>query len=648
VMSVSSLCLNHMVLPLKQPPAGCDLYRWLLAGRRLLVIALMLGAFLCYLPNADGVRIIDTGFISFIACVQFLPGILTMLYWPAANSRGFLSGLAAGLLVWSVLGLLPWWFDVVLFDISYIVPRVINWNLVASASLLANLSTLVVVSLFTRTSRDERLAARMCSMDSLAQPIKRRLLVNTPGDFIACLSAPLGIETARREVMQALKDLRLDEHETRPYQLQQLRTQTEANLSALLGPTIAHQIMESFLPFSSQGPEPASPDLSFMEQQLESWPVNLSGIALDLDLLRRHHRQVLQKMPLGICALDAQEQISLWNDAMSSLTGVAADRITGMPLSALPPPWRALIDDFCADPAKTHVARHKLSVDGKQYSLSLHKTSVQQPDAPNTKDAQASAQVIIIEDQTETSMLEAELAHAERLSSIGRLAAGVAHEIGNPVTGIACLAQNLRDETTDSETRALAEQIIQQTRRISTIMHSLVSFSHSGMQADRPLRHESVCLRALADEALQLLSLQQDGREVHFKNSCASGFTLETDRQRLLQVLLNLLSNARDASDNGGSVVVSCGREGQQVWLAVSDQGHGIPPHIRERIFEPFFTTKDPGKGTGLGLALVYRIISDLGGSVSIQSQAATVGENGTRVIVTFPCYDPPGSSATA
>lgn len=643
VMAVSSLCLNHLVLPIKQPPAGANLYRWLLLGRRLLVIALMLGGYLCYLPNASGVSIIDTGFVAFVASAQFLPGILTMLYWPAANSKGFLCGLVAGLLSWFVLGLIPWWFDLALFDISYIVPDVINWNLVASASLLANLSAMVVVSLFTSTDNDERLAARMCSMDSLAQPVKRRLLVNTPGDFIACLSAPLGIEIARREVMQALKDLGLDEHETRPYQLQQLRTQTEANLSALLGSTIAHQITERFLPFSTASPESSSPDLSFMEQQLETWPVNLSGIALDLDLLRRHHRQVLQNMPLGICALDSQGLISLWNNAMQSLTGVQIDKITGMPLSALPQHWRALILDFCNDHGSTHIARKKLVVDGKQYSLSLHKAALKHPNTGQGKQAAVSAgQIIIIEDQTETSMLEAELAHAERLSSIGRLAAGVAHEIGNPVTGIACLAQNLRDETTDSETRALAEQIIQQTRRISSIMHSLVSFSHSGMQADQPLRHEPVCLRSLTAEALQLLALQQVGRDVRFENACAAGFTLETDRQRLLQVLLNLLTNARDASDEGGRVLVSAGKEERSVWLAVSDFGCGIPAQIRERIFEPFFTTKDPGKGTGLGLALVYRIITDLGGSIGIHSQDDTVGGKGTRVIVTFPCYDPP------
>jgi signal transduction histidine kinase len=286
-------------------------------------------------------------------------------------------------------------------------------------------------------------------------------------------------------------------------------------------------------------------------------------------------------------------------------------------------------------------------VEDRQYSLSLHKAAVHPP-TRETARHQSAGQIIIIEDQTETSMLESELAHAERLSSIGRLAAGVAHEIGNPVTGIACLAQNLRDETNDRELKQLAEQIIQQTRRISSIMQSLVTFSHSGMQADQPSRHEVVCLQDLAGEALQLLALQQDARPVCFENQCRQGPLLRTDRQRLLQVLLNLLSNARDASDEGSQVIISNGSDDGHTWLAVTDFGCGIPPHIRDRLFEPFFTTKDPGKGTGLGLSLVYRIITDLGGTIGIHSQDATVGGNGTRVIITFPCYDPDAAAAGA
>jgi signal transduction histidine kinase len=186
----------------------------------------------------------------------------------------------------------------------------------------------------------------------------------------------------------------------------------------------------------------------------------------------------------------------------------------------------------------------------------------------------------------------------------------------------------------------MAEQIIQQTRRISSIVQTLVHFAHGGKEADLPRRLERVCLFEATAEAIQLLSLQQDGRKVRLQNGCQPSICIRADRQRIQQILLNLLTNARDASPDGSIVDVTNGSSGELVTLTVSDTGSGIPVAIQGRVFEPFFTTKDPGKGTGLGLALVYSIVSELGGSVAINSPVDTVGRKGTKVIVTFPCYD--------
>ncbi|MDY6982888.1 MAG: HAMP domain-containing sensor histidine kinase, partial [Pseudomonadota bacterium] len=133
----------------------------------------------------------------------------------------------------------------------------------------------------------------------------------------------------------------------------------------------------------------------------------------------------------------------------------------------------------------------------------------------------------------------------------------------------------------------------------------------------------------------------QDGRKVGLHNACQPGLYVRADRQRVQQVLLNLLTNARDASPDGSNVDVTNGSNRGLVTLTVSDNGSGIPEALQKRVFEPFFTTKDPGKGTGLGLALVYSIVSDLGGTVTIDSPVDTVSRKGTKVIVTFPCYDP-------
>jgi len=649
--AVSSMCQNHLLLRVRRPPTGARLYPWLLLRRRLFIAFILLGGYGIFVLMATDNWAQDLGYIAFIACVQFMPGIMTLLYWPAANSKGFIAGILTGLATWALLGIMPALNGPVLFGISYGPQGLINWDLVASLALLSNLCCMILVSLLTKTSRQEHRAAQLCALDTIRQPLKRGLLVRTARDFIPNLTTSLGEDNARQEVMRALTDLGLDEQETRPYQLLQLRGQVETSLSWLLGPTIAHKIVEHGLPFAPGQRDPSTKSINFIETQLETYSRNLSGIALDLDTLRRHHRQILQNLPLGVCAIDGEGLVSIWNRAMSNITGLPGENMTGLAISELPSPWGEVLGDFVDASSTTQLHRKPLILDGRQRWLSLHKASVEYPFAAvSGKTASASphhqaGQVILVEDQTETALLEAELAHAERLSSVGRLAAGVAHEIGNPVTGIACLAQNLRDESSDADHKSMAGQIIQQTRRISSILQSLISFSHSGMQGGQPNSKVEVCLSEATSEAIQLLSLQHDERQIQLRNACTPGLSIQADRQRLLQVLLNLLSNARDASPDGSAIDVTNSSNESQVMLTISDSGSGIPRSHQKRIFEPFFTTKDPGKGTGLGLSLVYSIVSDLGGSVTIESPIDTVSQKGTRVIVTFPCYDPARSA---
>jgi PAS domain S-box-containing protein len=641
-LSVSNMCMNHLLLRLQNPPSGANLYAWLLRRRRLLIISLLVVGYLTYvfilLPSN---RLLDAGFVSFIACLQFLPGILALLYWPSANSKGFIGGLITGLALWIVLGLIPLMGGPALFALSYNLGGNLNWNLISSLSLLGNLAMLLVLSLTTTTSPEERRAARQCRPDRVSQAPSGQLRLKSPADFVSSLTPLLGRDIAKREVMQALADLGLDFEEQRTQHLQQLRTQMESNLSALFGPSIAHQLIERYVPYRAQDHGPSDLGLSMIESQLENRPGNLSGIALDLDTLRRHHRQILQDLPMGVCSVDSEGVIILWNNAMRDITGFAASDLVGLPLASLPTPWRTLLADFLNE-KEINTQRHGTQIDGHERHFNLHKaiTHRSADGALSDADASETSRVILLEELTDTILLEAELAHTERLSSIGRLAAGVAHEIGNPVTGIACLAQNLRDETSEDELREMAEQIIQQTRRISSIMGALVSFSHSGRQGGQPVpRQEAVDLRHLTEETLKLLRLQSDGKDVRILNQCQSEAKVRGDAQRIQQVLLNLLTNSRDASPSGSTISVTDRSNDTSVTLAVTDQGSGIPKSLQDRIFEPFFTTKDPGKGTGLGLSLVYSIVSDLGGSIHIESPVDTLSDTGTRVIVTLPKY---------
>jgi signal transduction histidine kinase len=166
-------------------------------------------------------------------------------------------------------------------------------------------------------------------------------------------------------------------------------------------------------------------------------------------------------------------------------------------------------------------------------------------------------------------------------------------------------------------------------------VHSLVSFSHSGQQ--KPEEFEMLNLRTCANEAIQLLSLQLDKHEVIFDNQIEEEAVVPGDTQRLIQVFVNLLSNARDASPANGRITLSSAIERRFVTVSVTDEGPGISEDLQARIIEPFFTTKEPGEGTGLGLAMVYSIVEDHQGQLNIESPVDKVAERGAKFDIILP-----------
>ncbi|MGL4316980.1 MAG: sensor histidine kinase [Pseudomonas sp.] len=634
-LALSGMVLNHLVLPLYQPPAEGNIYRWLKWTRRALIVAIIAASYGFYLLLGAEQDLANLGIVAFVATLQVLPGVLSVLYWPTANRRGFIAGLLTGIAVWAVSMLLPLvsslqGVHLPLFNIIYVLDQN-NWHLAATSSLAANVLVFTLVSLFTEASSEEKSAAEACTVDNMRRPQRRELVAGSPQEFATQLAKPLGGKTAQKEVEQALHDLHLPFDERRPYALRRLRDRIEANLSGLMGPSVAQDIVETFLPYKSGSETYVSEDIHFIESRLEDYHLRLTGLAAELDALRRFHRQTLQELPMGVCSLAKDQEILMWNRAMEELTGISAQRVVGSRLGALDQPWKSLLEDFTRQ-LDEHLHKQHLALDGEVRWLNLHKAAIDEPLAPGN-----SGLVLLVEDVTETRVLEDQLVHSERLASIGRLAAGVAHEIGNPVTGIACLAQNLReDREDDDEMVELSGQILDQTKRISRIVQSLMNFAHAGQQqrAEYP-----VSLADVAQDAIGLLALNRNSTEVQFFNLCDPDHLAKGDPQRLAQVLINLLSNARDASPPGGAIRVSSEVSEMSVVLLVEDEGTGIPQAIMDRLFEPFFTTKDPGQGTGLGLALVYSIVEEHYGQITIDSPADPERQLGTRFRVTLPRF---------
>jgi signal transduction histidine kinase len=490
----------------------------------------------------------------------------------------------------------------------------------------------------TRQSPEEEETAFACRSEVAPMaPLAGTLTAASPTQFAEGLAVMLGQEAAEMEVNQALEDLQLDRGETRPRELKRLRQRIERNLSGLVGPAMAHMIINQQLKIDADAKTALADSIRHMEERMEQSRSKLKGLTADLDALRRYHRQILLDLPLGVCAVDPEHTVITWNLALEVMSGVPSNEATGRKLSTLTQPWGELLAGF-ALAQDEHIHHMEVPISNRPHWFNLHKAAILDPDLPRYQTGPRSGLVLLLEDLTDLETLEAELAHSDRLASIGKLAAGVAHEIGNPVSGIASLAQNLLEERDEQTTQESIEAILQQTRRISSIVHSLMNYSRSGRIG---LNFETFNLKEIMAEAIQLVGLTRAGKHVTFGNGCPEGLSMKGDRQRLAQVMVNLLTNACDASKPGDRVEIFAFASATQLQIEVMDQGEGIPEEVQGEIFEPFFTTKDAGKGTGLGLPMVSKIIDEHNGTIEIDSAPGI----GTRVIIQLPQHMDPKTS---
>lgn len=350
----------------------------------------------------------------------------------------------------------------------------------------------------------------------------------------------------------------------------------------------------------------------------------LAGLAIVLAVsARRRHQylRTLDELPVGLCTITSNGQIQLWNSQMDALSNIAGKRGHGGNLSALPANWRDALED-ALEKTSGNIIKRAISGSGEGARwIILHSS----PRVDVT-----GARTVLVEDISDYQRLQDELLHKERLASIGRLAAGVAHEIGNPVTGIACLAQNLAELGESQESTQSAEEILKQTGRITRIVNSLVQFSHNGGISE-PTDMRPCNLADCVDEAIHLLSLDREATRESFENSCDRETLVMGDNQLLLQVFVNLLDNARAATAPHDPVSVDARVDGDDVIVHIENTGEAIPPDILEHIFEPFFTTKEVGMGTGLGLPLVRGMLQDMEGEIDLLSPRPHPYRDGTR-----------------
>lgn len=224
------------------------------------------------------------------------------------------------------------------------------------------------------------------------------------------------------------------------------------------------------------------------------------------------------------------------------------------------------------------------------------------------------------------------LMHSERLASMGQLAAGIAHEVNNPLGVVLMYAHLLRDSLqADSQLRRDLDLIAEQADRCKKIVSGLLNFARQ-----QKVVRQRVDLGALVGHVMDAVPAPH-GIQVRIENRMEDAWA-EIDRDQMTQVLLNLISNAYDAMQGGGTLTVRTTGDDRDVCIQVSDTGTGIPEVYRNKVFEPFFTTKSIGRGTGLGLAVTYGIVKMHCGDIQMESNPdPDAGPTGTTFSVTFP-----------
>ena len=217
----------------------------------------------------------------------------------------------------------------------------------------------------------------------------------------------------------------------------------------------------------------------------------------------------------------------------------------------------------------------------------------------------------------ELKQARGQLIQSEKMASVGELAAGLAHELGNPLAALIGYLELLKTQVTISQHGDILQRSLTEAERIDFLVRELLNFS-------RPVEElfpEKINLNAELDYCVKLLQHQGSMYQVSVSRRFSEPLPeVFSSRERLRQVFINMLLNAVQACDSSGHIILSSEVREQKVFIGIEDNGCGLPEGLQKKIFEPFFTTKAPGKGTGLGLSICQRIISEEGGTISVRS----------------------------
>jgi two-component system NtrC family sensor kinase len=344
--------------------------------------------------------------------------------------------------------------------------------------------------------------------------------------------------------------------------------------------------------------------------------------------LHEFNDRILKSVSLGIYTVDNQLVITSWNNRMTEMSGIAAEQAIG-----------ARLDELFPNLIKEGVIERILQVlqSGSKAKLRLLHRQLDGTNrfqkrrlAPLRDGGEVTGVVVIVEDITEFKRLLDQTIQTEKLAEVGRLTAGIAHEINNPLAMVAYATELLkREKPLSGFQEELLEKIEMEVERLKNLTGGLLSFSST-----REHQNRLVNLNDLINEVSRLLRFELQRKSIQLKTEFTDIPVISADPNKIKQVVINLVMNAAHALQGQGWILLATRiNPGGELELRVQDNGPGIAQELQEQVFAPFFTTKPEGEGTGLGLYICQNIIREHGGSIKLESQPG----HGTVFLVLLP-----------
>ncbi len=355
-----------------------------------------------------------------------------------------------------------------------------------------------------------------------------------------------------------------------------------------------------------------------------------SKLQSDIERKEQFLSHILKDSADAIITVDPEDEIAIWNKGAEAIFGYSEEEIVGQPLSRLLPPSREYeLRQIKEMTRRFGVVNNRLTQwrtrEGKSIQEILTSTAIR--DVRNRYTGSS----FVIKDVTRQREVEEVVRQAEHFSSIGRLAAGLAHEIKNPLAGIQGAIEVIRDRLDGAFEQDVLSEVLSEVGRIDKIVRELLNYAKPKTPELKP-----VCLEVIVRHLINLL--QESGkRDTDFVvEGTADDRQMQVmgDENYLEQVLMNLLLNAVEAMDGQGVVRVVFQSDAEKVSVRIQDNGPGIPIGLESKIFDPFFTTKQ--SGTGLGLATCRRILHEHGGTLALDPDS----RQGATFILRLPRAD--------